>query len=99
MVKADPSTLAFLDVANEGGLRGWCPVVRRIVELDEELVSREKCLVDGIGVFDVVDSEVVFSRQLVQPDLRRVDKGLVNSAVLGPLGLMFSCECCTVYQL
>ena len=43
-------------------------MIRRVVELDEELIVREKFVVDFVGVLDVVDGEVILCRQMIQPD-------------------------------
>ena len=97
MVKADPSAATLFDVLDEGGLRGRSPVVGWIVELDEELVVREKCVVDFFRVFDVVDGEVILCRQMVEPHLGSFNEWQMNPARLGDgddaeSGLGFRCR-------
>src|SRR5438445_7199331 len=55
VMKANPSFFALLNALLERRGGGWCPAVRRIVELNEELVPRKKCFVDLFCVVDVVD--------------------------------------------
>lgn len=66
-MESDPAATAFLDVFLEGlpSLRG--PAIRRVVELDEELVLRKVGVVDGIGVLNVIDGKIVFARLFLQP--------------------------------
>ena len=71
MVKADPAAGAARDVAFEGFLGHWGPAIRRIVELNKQLVLRQEGIVDGIGIGDVVDGKVIFIGQLLQPYLGR----------------------------
>ena len=51
--------------------------------MDKQLVLRQKCVVNGIGILNIVDGEVVFSGELIQPYLGRIYKGLMDSARFG----------------
>ena len=82
-MKADPSAAALLDIFLEGFDGRRLPGVGRIVQLNEELVLRKECVVDLVGVFDVVDGEAVESCLFGEPDFGGIDKGLVNSAGFG----------------
>ena len=82
-MKSDPAAFALFDVLDECGLGRVGPVVGRVVQLDEEIVFCEKCVVDLLSVFDVVDREIVLAGQFSQPDLCGVHKWLVDAAVLG----------------
>ena len=83
MVEAYPADGALLDGVVEGGDGCGLPGVGWVVELEEELVMREECGVDFVGVFDVVDGEVVALGFFSEPDLGGVDEGLVDSAGFG----------------
>ena len=80
VVEADPSALALGDVILEGLFRDRRPAIGRIVELDEELVLRERFVVDALGAGDVVDREVVLGGQLVQVEPGRIDELLMVAA-------------------
>jgi len=51
--------------------------------LDEKLIAGEECVVNLGGIFDVVDGELFLLRELIEPNLRGVDKRLVDSAGFG----------------
>jgi hypothetical protein len=59
MVEADPSTLTLRDVILEGRFRGRRPAIGRIVQLDEQLVLRQRFLIDTLGARDVVYGEII----------------------------------------
>src|SRR6266436_1122998 len=80
MVEADPSTLALGDVILEGLFRDRRPAIGWIVQLDEELVLREKFVINALGAGHVVDRKVVLGGQLVQVELGRVDELLMVAA-------------------
>ena len=82
MVEPDPSSPAFLDVPGECGDSPWRPTVGRIVQLYEQLVVREKCIVNFVGILDVIDGEVIGGRLLLQPNLSCVYKRPVNASLL-----------------
>src|SRR5260370_19472398 len=82
VVEPDPSSPAFLDVLGECGDSLWRPTVGRIVQLYEQLVVREKCIVNFVGGLDVIDREVVFDFLLLQPDFCSIDKSPVNPSGL-----------------
>src|SRR5438094_10679347 len=67
VMKSDPTASALFDVLDERGLRLIGPIVRRIIQLDEQVVLCEESVVDLLGIFDVVHGEIVFARQLVKP--------------------------------
>ena len=60
-----------------------CPVVGRVIELDEETVLRKERCVDGFGVFDIIHRKVVSLPLFLQPDLGRIDERLVNTTRFG----------------
>src|SRR5260370_22334776 len=80
MMKSDPPSSTFLDILDKCRRGRRRPVIGWIVKLDKQLIAGKKCLVDLIGILNVVDGEVVLERQLVQPDLRCFDERLVNTA-------------------
>src|SRR5712691_6911961 len=79
-MEADPSALALGDEILKSLFRDRRPVIRRIVELDEELVLRESLLIDAPEASDVVNREIVLGGQLVQVELGRVDELLMVAA-------------------
>ena len=83
MVEADPSDGSLLDGAAEGCSCSGGPVVGRVVELDDEAVVREVDGVDGCGVFDIVDGEVIGEGFFLEPEFCGVDEGFVDAAVFG----------------
>src|ERR1700760_106179 len=83
VMEADPTAAALFDVTLKCGHRCGGPIVGRIVELNEELVVRKEGIVDGLGVLDVVDREVIPNGLLRKPYLRGVHKGLMNTALFG----------------
>lgn len=83
VVEADPADGALLDGFGEGCGSGRRPVIRRIVELDEELIVREEGLIDGLCIFDVIDGEVISFRFLREPYFGGCDVGLMLTAVFG----------------
>ena len=83
-MEADPSTFALGDVIDERLFRDRRPPVRRKIELDEEFVARERCVIDAFGAGDVLDGEIVLGGESVQVNFRRVDKSLmIATGVLG----------------
>src|ERR1700710_1187344 len=72
VMKPDPAAAALIDVALEGSYRCRCPVIRRVVQLNEKLVAREESIVDGSGIRDVIDREMVANRLLAEPSFRSV---------------------------
>src|SRR5579863_289562 len=50
MMKPDPSSAAFLNVSNESGSGPGRPAIGRVVQLDEDAVLREECVVDLVGI-------------------------------------------------
>src|SRR5438046_7950288 len=83
VMKSDPTASALFDVLDERGLRLSGPIVRRIIQLDEQVVLCEESVVDLLGIFDVVHGEIVFARQLVKPSLCRIHERFVDAAVFG----------------
>src|SRR5467141_2983057 len=81
MMKSDPSSFAFLDVPLECRYCGRCPGVRRIVQLNEELVPRKKCIVDLFCVVDVVHRKVAGNRFFLKPDFGCIYKRPVNAVL------------------
>src|ERR1700730_14075696 len=82
-MEADPTAPALFDVTLKCGHRCGGPIVGRIVELNEELVVRKKGIVDGLGVLDVVDREVIPNGLRGKPYLRGIHKGLMNTTLFG----------------
>ena len=80
MMETNPAATAFFDVLFEGRQGGGSPHVGRIVQLDKKLVVREEVIVDLVGVFDVVDAEVLFFGELIEPDVRSIDEGFMDAA-------------------
>jgi len=58
-MKSDPATFALFDVLDKGGLGRVCPIVRRVVQLDKEIIFGKKLVVDFLCVLNVVHGEVV----------------------------------------
>src|ERR1017187_2449305 len=83
VMEPDPAAAALLDIALEGRCSRWLPTVRRIVELDEEAEAGEELIVDPIGILDVLDIETNGGGLLGEPDLSRVHKGPMQTAVFG----------------
>ena len=83
VMKANPSDGTLFDGIRKRSSGGGRPVVRRIVEFNEELVVSEVGCVDGLGVFDVVNREVVDGGFLLQPELRGIYEWLMDPASLG----------------
>jgi hypothetical protein len=83
MVESDPADAAVFDELLEGGLGCRRPAVRRIVQLDEELVLREEGLVDRFGVLNIVDGKVIANSLFGEPSLGGIHIGLMNSPRLG----------------
>src|SRR6476659_7712754 len=83
VVKPDPAAAALFDIALEGSYCYRCPVIRRIVQLNKELITREESIVDGTRIRDVVDREVIANRLLAEPYFRCIHEGLMNAALLG----------------
>src|SRR5260370_21010656 len=81
MMKSDPSSFAFLDVLLECRYCGRCPGVRRIVQLNEELVPRKKCIFDLFRVVDVVHRKIVGNRFFLKPDFGCIYKRPVNAVL------------------
>src|SRR5258708_14370963 len=81
MMKSDPSSFAFLDVLLECRYCGRCPGVRRIVQLNEELVPRKKCIVDLFCVVDVVHRKVAGNRFFLKPEFGCIYKRPVNAVL------------------
>ena len=79
-MEAYPTDRSMLDRLLERTGRGGCPIIGRIVELNKKLVLRKKRIVDELGVFNVIHSEVVSLCLFLQPYLRGVDEGFVNAA-------------------
>src|SRR6185369_11737404 len=82
VMKPDPAAAPLFDVALEGRYCCRCPVIRRIVQLDEELVAGEESIGDRTSIRDVVDCEVVANRLFAEPYSRSVDEWFMNSALL-----------------
>src|SRR5438034_6770581 len=80
MVEADPTALAESDVILESLLRDRRPPIRWIIELDEQLVLRERFFVDAFGARNVVNNEIVFNGQLVQVEFGGFDESLMVTA-------------------
>src|SRR5216683_8144745 len=82
-MEANPSATALFNIFHESSHSRRRPGIRRIVELDEQLVVRQECVVDFVGVLYIIDGKVAIRRQFLQPNFRRVDKRLMYPAVFG----------------
>src|SRR5579859_2627658 len=82
VVKADPTAGSALDIPLEGFLCHRRPPIRRIVELNEQPILRQKRIVDRFGVRDVVDGKVILRCQLPQPHFGCCDKLIVRAVSL-----------------
>ena len=80
-MKADPAAFPLLNIFFKGSYGCGSPRIRRVIELNEELILRQKGIIDLLRVFDVINREAIDSRFLLQPDFRRVDKGFVDAAL------------------
>src|SRR6266852_4770301 len=78
VVEAHPPDRPLLHRLLERGLGYRRPAVRRIVDLDEQVVRRQIVVVDRIRRADVVDRESFFRRRLLQPAQRGVSERLMN---------------------
>ena len=80
MVKSDPSPAPLLDVVAEGFHGCGFPRIRRVVQLNKQLVLRQERLIDLVRVLDVVDREIVLNRLFSQPYLGGINERLVDTA-------------------
>src|SRR5579859_1036404 len=99
VMKSDPASASLSDVLLESGRGSGRPTVRRIVQLDKELVARKKSRVDFFGVLDIVDREVSGDGLFCEPDLGGIHKRLVNAVRFGEgddfeFWLLRLSECC-----
>src|SRR6476620_8558086 len=78
VMEPDPSNGALFHRLLERGLRHRRPAVRRIVDLDEQVVRGEIGLVYRIGRTDVIDREALLDGRVLQPLYRRVSEWLMN---------------------
>src|SRR5260370_25114689 len=81
-MKSDPAAVALFDVLDESGFGCVCPIVRRVVQLDKQIIFCEKCVVDFLCVLNVVHGEIVLAGQFPEPGFGGVYKWLVNATVL-----------------
>src|SRR5258706_14215424 len=63
VMKSDPAAFALFDVLDESVLGRVCPIVGRVVQLDEQAVFCEKCVIDFLRVLNVVHGEIVIAGQ------------------------------------
>src|ERR1700677_2231201 len=82
VMESNPSASAFFDVFRERGCCRRCPAVGRIVQLNEYLILREECIVDPVGVLDVVDRKIIINCQLLQSNLSGIDKRPMDTTSL-----------------
>src|SRR5579871_3799415 len=78
MMKTDPPNRPVLNRIGKSRSGNRSPVVRRIVELDEEPILRKIRRIDELRIFDVVNGEVVNAGLAFQPDLGCIHKKLVK---------------------
>lgn len=93
VMEANPTDGARFNGMFEGGGSLRLPGIGWVVELKEQLVVGKIGIVDLVGVFDVVDSEVVASSFFGEPDLGGVDERLVDAAGFGDGENMESGRC------
>ena len=82
-MKSDPASAAFFNVFLKSGRRSRSPAVRRIVQLDKELIAGKKSGVDFFRVLDVVDRKSSGASLFREPGLGGVYKRLVNAVRFG----------------
>jgi len=78
VVEAHPPNRPLLHRLFERGLRHRRPAVRRIVDLNEQVVRRQIGVVDRIRRAEVVDRESFFRGRLLEPALRGVSERLMD---------------------
>src|SRR5262245_54774248 len=78
VVETYPPDRSLLHRLLERGLGYLRPPVRRIVDLNEQVVGRQIGVIDRIRRADVIDRESFFRRRLLQPLKRGVSERLMN---------------------
>jgi hypothetical protein len=79
VMKADPANRAFFDRFGKRRHRVGCPIIGRIIQLDEHTILCKEGGVDRLCVFNVIYREIVSLRLFLQPDFGRIDKGLEDA--------------------